>query len=127
MVNGVEEFEQSCRERGLAFEALTPNGGSCAQIRFSGRFEQVPVVWHAEVMSLRHFRNTCQSETDGPSGQRQFIEVGEPGPQGRHIRIGLNVSTIDTPTLLKTMIMIRQWKNLHLGVHEFGEPVSANS
>jgi hypothetical protein len=39
----------------------------------------------------------------------------------RSITIGLNVTAIDPPVLLKTTIMIRKYKRLHAGRHEFGE------
>ena len=39
----------------------------------------------------------------------------------RSITIGLNVAAIDPPVLLKTTIMIRKYKRLRVGRHEFGE------
>ncbi len=39
------------------------------------------------------------------------------------IEIGLPVERIDVPTINKTVVMIRQYKKLSLGRHDFGAQV----
>lgn len=80
------------------------------RVRFIGRFEQQDVVWDAELIALA---------ASGVAGA-QFIEIGAPTVRGVPIRIGLSVAAIDRPTLLKTLVMVRNYKRLRHGRHEFG-------
>ncbi len=84
---------------------LAPDGRR-AHIRFRGPFEGGEVTWEATVLSL-------SGEGD------QFIEVGEPTAHGRALTVGLRVAAIDEPTLRKTVVMIRRYKRLRRGRHEF--------
>jgi hypothetical protein len=85
-------------------------GGRRARLRFIGRYQDREVVWDAELIALA---------ADGGTAA-QFLDIGEPGARGIPIRIGLGVPCIDRPTLLKTIIMVRNYKRLHPGRHEFG-------
>lgn len=92
-------------------------GGRSARLRFIGRYRDRDVVWDAELVALA---------ADGGSAA-QFLDIGEPGARGMPIRIGLGVPCIDRPTLLKAIIMVRNYKRLRPGRHEFGpaRPVAA--
>jgi hypothetical protein len=78
-----------------------------AHIRFVGPFRGVPVVWNARVHCVA-------------PGARRYIEVGARGTADIALAVGLDVSAIDEPTLRKTVTMVRQWKGLQAGRHEFG-------
>jgi hypothetical protein len=48
-----------------------------------------------------------------------------PAPDGKlALTVGLNLTAIDEPTIKKTLIMIRNFKRLKLGRHEWGETPS---
>lgn len=83
-----------------------------AHIRFDGRFEGRPVVWDAEIIALR--------SPNAPSAA-PYLEVGAPNTHGRRLCIGLDVATLDPPTLLKTVILVRNYKRLRRGRVLFGE------
>lgn len=95
---------------GMDYHCETPLDAPTARVRFIGRFEQQEVVWDAELIALA----VAGSES------AQFIDIGTPGERGVPIRIGLHVACIDQPTLLKTIIMVRNYKRLRTGKHEFG-------
>lgn len=60
-----------------------------------------------------------------PAGESpQFIEVGEAGRTGRLLTVGLKVPKLDAAALLKTTVMIRNYKRLRRGRHEFAVPVA---
>lgn len=83
-------------------------GGCELRVQFSGPFEGRQVRWDATLISL-------------PQGQqRNYIEIGEERAEGIALTVGLNVPLIDLPTLRKTMMMIRQYKRLSRGRHEYG-------
>lgn len=85
-------------------------GGHHVRLRFSGRFEGEDVVWDAELVALA-------ATADMPV---QYLDIGVPGSRGVPIRIGLAVPAIDRATLLKAIMMVRNYKRLRRGRHEFG-------
>lgn len=87
-----------------------------ARIRFAGRFEGEPVVWDALILAL-------DPADDAP----QYIEIGEAGPLGRRLTVGLKVPRLDAAALLKTTIMVRNYKRLRRGRHEFAVPASVRA
>lgn len=101
---------------GADFVCDGPLGGDSLRLRFIGRYQEREVVWDAELIAL-----------SGDGAAAQFLDIGAPGPRGVPIRIGLGVPCIDRPTVLKTIIMVRNYKRLRPGRHEFGPagPVAA--
>lgn len=95
---------------GADFCADTELGGARAQLRFIGCFQGEEVVWNAELIALA---------AQDPAAT-QFLDIDTPTPHGIPIRIGLGVPCIDRPTVMKTIIMVRNYKLLHPGRHEFG-------
>lgn len=95
-----------------AYETVTASDGQCAQVAFEGWFEQRAVRWQATIVTLRRAQ-----------ASRPFIEVDPAGPGADGtlaVRIGLAVPEIDHATILKTTIMIRQYKRLRRGRMEYG-------
>ena len=91
-------------------------------VRFTGPFQGRQIVWDARIATLEYVSRELQSSRrsgDRP-GLRQFIEVGSTADGTRMLRIGLNVERIDEPVILKAIIMIRQYKRLREGCHEYG-------
>lgn len=89
------------------FEAVSELGGGAAHVRFTGTFEGTGVIWDAKLQRLA-------------PGERRFIDIGEPADGRVPVTIGLPVARIDHPTVLKAMVMMRQYKRLQRGRHEFG-------
>lgn len=87
-----------------------------AHVRFTGPFHGQWVVWDCEFVTL-----------GGSGDARNFIDVAEPGPQGVPLRVGLDIARIDRPAIEKMIVMIRNYRNLHYGRHEYGEPHSGVS
>ncbi len=112
------EFEQQLASHRQKFELLSPLGESCCHIRFTGPFQGKLVLWDAYLQTLSYYVRNQPSPLESA---RQFIEVDDVSELGRLIRIGLNVSIIDEPVILKSLIMIRQYKRLAPGRHEYGE------
>jgi len=92
-----------------------------AQVRFTGPFEGAEVVWDCQFLALG-----AQRQRDAPGlpaatgSRRNFIEIGEPGARGVALRVGLDLARIDRPAILKMIVMIRNYKRLRRGRHEFG-------
>jgi len=91
----------------VEYETLDAGDGSSQVIRFAGHMQGRAVIWQARICALGE-------------GRRSYIDVRNINNGTGEIEIGLPVEVIDTPTLNKTIVMIRQYKNLHLGRHDFG-------
>ena len=105
----VAQLRQELQRQGTDYLCESALDGTQAQIRFLGRFKGDAVVWDAHLQAL-----------GAAASSAQFIEIDAATPRGQPIRIGLTVARIDRPTVLKTIIMVRNYKRLHLGRHEFG-------
>jgi len=95
---------------------------SSAEFEFEGRFDGAEVVWQCELHTLASLAQRSRQ-----SNQRQFIEIqSQPVSQQQgkpvlQIMIGLNVPKIDAAVIEKTTIMVRNYKRLQAGRHEYGE------
>jgi len=89
------------------YEILDAGDGSFQVICFAGHMQGQAIMWQARVCALGE-------------GRRSYIDVQNIDNGTGAIEIGLPVEVVDTPTLNKTIVMIRQYKNLRPGRHEFG-------
>jgi len=101
-------------------ELLGAPGGERLRLRFRGPFEGRTVTWDATLVALRCPEHPRPGAAPGSS----FIEIGADGAAGVAITVGLQVERIDPPTARKAMIMIRRYKRLRRGRHDYGGPSS---
>ena len=94
---------------------LDAPGGTTMRVCFKGRFEGREVTW---IATLRALRGAGEAH-DPPRSGRNFIEVGQDTCDGIPLNIGLDVERIDAATVRNAIIMIRQYKRLRLGRHEW--------
>lgn len=111
-------------QRQFNFNALSPLGGQTAHIQFKGPFQGEEVLWDTHLITLQEiYRQGIATgkylEKDRIS-LSQFIEINEKDTAEVALTIGVNVPVIDTPTVLKTIIMIHNYKRLHHGRLEYG-------
>ena len=105
---------------GSDYRLLGQPDRNCAWVEFEGVFEHQPVRWRATIVTLAR-------EPSGPAsgglGLRQFIDIDPDGTAADDtlaVRVGLAVDAIDSATIQKTIIMLRQYKRLRRGRMEFG-------
>ena len=105
------------------YQPLTPLGGQEAHIRFPGRLQGQPVTWDARLRTLeavyRDMLARGEIRPDQTVTLSQFLEIEPAGEGVYNLRIGLDVPRIDEPTVLKTIIMIHNYKRLQPGRHEY--------
>ena len=93
-----------------------------AHVRFLGRFQGLPVVWDCEFVTLSaEYADQLRQGADAVPRLRNFIDIGGVTARGRRLRVGLSLSCIDRPAIEKMLIMIRNYKRLSPGRHEYGE------
>lgn len=88
-------------------EALTPQR---ARFRFIGSFSGREVIWDTTLVAL------------GCVGVKQYLEIGAATGEQRPIEVGLLVDELGTAAIQKTIIMIRNYRRLHEGRHEYAGP-----
>ncbi len=86
---------------------LSEPGEGQVRLRFTGPFEGRTVTWDATFQVAQ--RN-----------QPNAIEIGTEEPDGVQLTVTLALPRFDLPAIRKTVIMIRQYKRLQRGRHEFG-------
>jgi hypothetical protein len=114
------EFSRYLADTGQDYVLVAAPDDQSAHVRFSGRFQGQPVVWDCEFVTLAAEQATGRA--GGTQGLRNFIEIGEAGERGLPLRVGLALARVDRPAIEKMIIMIRNYKRLHPGRHEYGEP-----
>ena len=106
--------------QGIAYQLLAPLTATKARFSFTGKFQNQELVWDATLLTLTQY-HAGQPAPAAPVPRSPFMEIGDATEQGRSIRLALDIAQIDEPAILRTIIMIRQYKRLHAGRHEFGE------
>jgi hypothetical protein len=101
------------------YEIVEKTSDQHCNFRFAGKFLGEDVIWDARLITLAYY-----ARETGKRRLQQFIEVGESCEHGRRITIALNLPGIDEPAILKTTVMIRQYKRLSSGHHAYGEFIS---
>lgn len=118
------QSQLTSNQRQINYTALSPLGGQTAHIQFKGPFQGREVLWDTQLITLREIYRQGLAvgkylEKDTIS-LPQFIEIHEKDAAELALTVGIDVSTIDIPTVLKTIIMIHNYKRLRHGRHEYG-------
>jgi len=106
---------QAAGNREIEYRLLDPLHPDEAHFTFEGPFEGRQVRWDARLLTLAR-ASRMEAATPG-----RFIEIGEETPDGIALKVVLNIPHIDVPAILRTIIMIRQYKRLRRGRHVFGD------
>ena len=118
----IRRFKKNLHDNRRDYLQVEPLAAGQAHIRFTGVFQGKEVIWDAVIITLAdHYRERYSAEYQhgGDFSLPQFIEVGAVVDGMRKLKVGLNVPCIDEATLRKTIIMIRNYKRLHPGLHEY--------
>ncbi|MCW9047602.1 MAG: hypothetical protein OQK46_05930 [Gammaproteobacteria bacterium] len=111
----VSEFRHKLKANGQAFILESAVPGDKVYLKFEGALDGVIVIWHACVQTIEKYSLNNPVDED----PKQFIKVGI--VDGLHkLDVALNIKQIDLPALERTIIMIRRYKRLTLGYHEYG-------
>lgn len=107
------------------YHLLQPLQPQLARFSFHGIFQHQPVHWLAELTTLKHYYDMGVTEGFYAKGQtvslQQFIEITDKETDPRPIRIVLAIPEVTQASLLKTIIMVRNYKRLQPGRHNYGD------
>ena len=91
----------------IDYIAHDPVGNTVVHVEFAGQFEGRTVIWQATIIAMDR------------ADAQQYIEVRMPPDGSPIVEIGLPLSAINEPDILKTILMVRHYKNLRRGRHSF--------
>ena len=111
-VNEFREILETNRQRYLLASDLP---ATKVYLQVEGKFNGEDVVWNMCIRTITEYSHSFEVDED----PKQFIDIKL--IKGIYqIEIGLNISEIDRSTIERTIIMIRKYKRLRLGRHEYG-------
>jgi len=111
----VDEFRHKLNMSEQAYILESEIPAAKVHLRFEGVLKGVAVVWHACVQTVKEYSQNSPVDED----PKQFIKIEI--IDGLHkLNIALNLKQIDQPALERTIIMIRKYKKLSSGYHEYG-------
>jgi len=84
-------------------------------IQFEGKLDGKSVVWNACIRTIEEYALSHEVSED----PKQFIDITIDHGVYK-LEIGLNIKLIDAATIERTIIMIRNYKRLQPGRHEYG-------
>jgi len=88
-----------------------------AHIKFAGSFNGEIVTWDTDFYTLEGF---LEEENIKDTNLKQFIDIRPLQPGVMKLTIVLKINKVNEPSIQKMMIMIKQYRNLSLGRHEYG-------
>lgn len=109
-----------------AYKIINRDSDQSVRLEFTGVFEGKEIVWDASIKTLYAcFLERQASATASMSVAKlhQFIDI-KYFNNVYQVEIGLNLKQIDEPAIKRAIIMMRKYKRLHLGRHEYGEAIT---
>ena len=110
----------------IAYKLLERHSADHVELQFNGTLQKRAVVWHAHIHTLRDYclHELLMSQTgiqQPASIQAQpFIYINIQN-NVHSLTAALNLPAIDEAAILRTIIMIRQYKRLQPGRHQYGD------
>lgn len=117
--NELEQLRAALAFNGADYALLSDLPDTMARARFIGRFEGREVVWDMQLYTLPRYQQERGKIAD--IALRGLMHIAPSSEHVYQLEVALNVPMIDESTLKKTMVMMRNYRQLHLGLHTWGE------
>ena len=101
----------------MSYKLIQQTDSQLAHLQFEGTFQQKPVTWDTHFYTLQGYQS--KNKNASPI-TKQFIEIEPIDSDSLKLTIALKVPEINHQNIEKMMIMVKQYKNLALGRHEYG-------
>lgn len=115
LICSVDELRRVLSEQHKKYLLATNLPATKVELQFEGKLEAEPVAWNARIWTIDEF-SKLHRVTEDPN---QFIDIKIVA--GAHLlEVGLNIAQIDQAAIERTIIMVRNYKRLRPGRHEYG-------
>jgi len=120
--NTVEQLRTVLMEKAADYLLLSSLPSSCAHVKFIGRFEDQEVLWDMHLYTLERYAQASDSAKMQISpDSRGLMQIATEETQVFQLSVALRVPVIDAPTIQKTILMMRNYRKLAIGVHIWGD------
>jgi hypothetical protein len=121
----LQDLRSQLRDAQPPYQLTAPLNQDEAHFYFVGPFEGREIIWDAQLMTLDHYVELGCESGRYRQGEtlhlQQFIEISDEAIEPLPILIVHDIPYVDAGRVLKTVIMIRNYKRLHRGHHPYGE------
>lgn len=121
-INELEHLRTALRAAQADYALLSPLPGTLAHARFIGPFAGRDVLWDMQLMTLARYAQMYGRPT--AEGLRGLMHIAPGSEHAYRLEVALNVPLIDEPSLRKTIVMMRNYKQLRLGLRTWPEPMA---
>ena len=101
----------------MSYKLIQQTDSQLAHLQFEGPFQGQTVTWDTHFFTLQGYQSQHQHKT---SCDKQFIDIEPIDDKSLKLTIALKIPEINHQNIQKMMIMVKQYKNLSLGRHEYG-------
>ena len=108
------DFQQSLLEQQTDYLLAPGNDNQEAHFQFIGHFNEQDVIWHAQLLTLQQYNRL---DTENLNTQQMIIQYLQ--PLHYHIQIVLKLKQINPASIIMAIKMVRQYKGLKLGRHNW--------
>jgi hypothetical protein len=117
--NALEQVRAALAANGADFVLLSNLPDTRAHVRFLGRFEGRAVLWDMQLYTLERYEQ--ERGKVGDSALRGLMQIAPVSENVYQLEVALNVPLLDEPALKKTIVMMRNYRQLHLGLRTWAD------
>jgi len=111
----VDELENELSTQPQSYLVFGELPAAKVYVQFTGNFEGKSVVWNTCISTLKEYAKSHEVADD----PKQVIDIRL--EEGSYlVEIALNLEHINRATIERTIIMVRKYKRLRTGRHEYG-------
>ncbi len=120
--NPAAQLRAALAAHGGDYVLLTPLPDTLAHARFIGRFQGREVVWNMRLYTLARHEQERGRVPTAPGFALRGLMIIEPETDDTcRLEVALNVALIDEPVIRKTIIMMRNYRQLRVGLRTWGD------
>ena len=101
----------------MSYKLIQQTDSQLAHIQFEGPFQGETVTWDTHLFTLKGY---IAEQGNNNKMQKQFIDIEPIDSNNLKLTIALKITEINHQNIQKMMIMVKQYKNLSFGRHEYG-------
>lgn len=101
----------------MSYKLIEQTDTQLAHIQFDGPFQGKTVTWDTYFFTLNGYIEKNKNDNDII---KQFINIEPIYENMMKLTVALKIEEITPQNIQKMMIMVKQYKNLSLGRHEYG-------
>ena len=101
----------------MSYKLIQQTGSQAAHLQFDGPFQGKTVTWDTHFFTLQEYQ---KNHPNASQQTRQVIDIEPLNADILKLTIALKIPEINHQNIQKMMIMIKQYKNLATGKHEYG-------